>query len=250
MVGLVLLMSGCEEQVEVNDMTFTINVLSAKSTFIYYDIYPQYDEFEYATFVVSSDRLNKLGSRALIDSVHATLTPEHVYNKGVRILADHLEPGKRYYICCYRLNSRHKPIYSLIKKPQMTEVKVMSDLTFDYKTDGTVITIIPSNNSDHYFWDYLLKEETIREYRGVPMYYFYYMLQYYENYDMVNYMLSQGEDSDDASIYYNFKDHDTLYVMASYYDIKNHCTPDPQVRTMVYHAEGDSLELLPYSPHF
>ncbi|MCQ2346174.1 MAG: hypothetical protein MJZ82_05355 [Paludibacteraceae bacterium] len=236
----------CQKQQDVTDMSFTFNVLYVNTTLIYYDIYPQFNGVEYTTFVVSSAELNDKGTRAVIDSVQARIDEDHVYCTGIRMMIEDLQPGTRYYICCYRMDNKRNPIYMLIKHPVTTPIEKANDLTFEIAAEGSNLQILPSNSNDTYYWDYLTPEEADMEYMSNPLYYYYHMISYYETYEIMPHIVSQGPDKEDALLFYpNMEAGDTIIVMAGYYDVETRYAPEPYMWNAVY-TDSASFRFVPY----
>jgi len=229
------------------DNSFTFAVLQVSDNFIYCDVYPKYNDVNYTAFLISSDELNRQGTTAVIDSVQAQLTKDKIYNTAKRFLFSDLQAVARYYICCYRLDSRNHPIYELSKKPQSTVVPVENNFNVNYSAEGTVIKVHPTTN-DSYYWDYELKSVVDKDFGGNPRNYYYYRIYYYQNYEILEYLISTGEDREDAADFYpNLQAGDTLYMTAGFYDKPSGYYAAPIVHYAIFNEAG-TFDFQPINP--
>lgn len=232
---LLAMLTACEHY-DVNDATFTINVVYKQSTFAIYDVYPSVNGFEYTTFVCTLDELERLGTNGLIDSIYYTLNRATTYTKGKRTVLNNLKPDTEYFMCCFRLDSRHEPVYQLVKKAFNTpaEERLTIDVTITAKHDTIVLT---PTTSQSYYWSFSRRENIEDDYSGSMLYGFYNELAYYENYGMLQYMVCIGESEDAVFDYYQqsqWIDGDTLMVGVSPYNLRTGYCPEPKILYMMY----------------
>lgn len=232
---LVALLTACEHY-DVNDTTFTFNLVYKQSTFAVYDVYPSVNGFEYTTFVCTLDELERLGTNGLIDSVYYTLNRATTYTKGKRTVLNDLVPGTEYFMCCFRLNSRHEPVYQLVKKAFNTpaEEGLTIEVAVTAKHDTLVLT---PTTSQSYYWSYSRADDIKDRDKSSILYGFYNELAYYENYNMLQYMVCIGESEDAVFDYYpqsQWTNGDTLVLAVSPYNLRTGYCPEPDMLYVMY----------------
>lgn len=240
---LLAVLTACEHY-DVNDATFTFNVVYKQSTFMVYDVYPSVNGFEYTTFVCTLDELERLGTNGLIDSIYYTLNRATTYTKGRRTVLDDLKPGTEYFMCCFRLDSRHEPVYQLVKKAFNTpaEEGLQIEVTASAKHDTVVLT---PTTSQSYYWSYMRTDFVREAYNGDLLLGFYSELAYYENYNMLQYMVSIGESENAVFDYFpqsQWSNGDTLVVPVSPYNLRTGYCPPPNLLYMIY-QDGTFLSI-------
>ena len=85
----------------------------------------------------------------------------------------------------------HQLIGNPVSVPFHTKAIVGSDLTFDVKFYTDAVEIIPSDNSQAYYWDYENTDVIAYEYSS-PEYYYYQLTDMYEEYDFMNNLVDHG----------------------------------------------------------
>lgn len=144
---------------------------------------------------------------------------------------------------------RKEIIGQAVSTPFHTESLPPVSLDFEARVEGDVLTIIPSNDTDAYYWDY----ESIEYYWGnlssSVYFYMYEITDMYEQYGFIDHVLSHGRVS------YVFSEEDegmvegeTIVLSAVPY--ANHELADtPTIWMFVYHKDGDNTILQPmYGP--
>jgi len=86
-----------------------------------------------------------------------------------------LEPNTKYLVYAFCVNpDTMTPMGEMSYEYLTTTEIIKSDLTFkvrfDQKEDGPFITVMPSNDTEPYIWDYVETEETIREFGSIEAY--------------------------------------------------------------------------------
>lgn len=227
---------------EVTDDSFTFNIYYKQATFICYDIYPQYNGIKYTSFVATLDDLERLHTHGLIDSIYSTMSDNQVYTKSQRMVISDLMPDTEYFMCGFYLDSNNKPIYSLVKKAFYTPAIDLTEMEFEWEAQKDTIYVTPKG-ANNYYWSFFLKSIVDREYANNPNLAFFSELAYYSMYDMIQYVISSGKDSESVTDKLpSIQNNDTLYVLAAPFNLRTGYCPDPQIWLAIY--ENDSVKFL------
>lgn len=185
---LPLLLGACSMKVDNSTLDMTISRVRSGQAGI--EIFPISNDFYYTYGVVKVEEYNSYrNDRKFIEAdyeenervcgVLNALFEEYGYptksieellyfNGAIDEVLTNLEPNTDYYAYAYCLNSRKKPIHTLIKQPFTTPSKPHSDITFDVEmTDGETVRITPSND-DTYYWEATTKEAVFNYYEIAP----------------------------------------------------------------------------------
>lgn len=244
MLTILFCFSSCDD-FEVSDNSFTFNVFYKQANFICYEIYPQYNGIEYTTFVATLDALERLHTHGLIDSIYTELTDDKLYTKSTRQVVTDLQSDTEYFMCSFYMDSKHRPIYSLVKKAFHTPAVEEVNMSFEWNCADKIVTIKPSDGHT-YYWTFFMKKDVDMEYEANPSYAFYSELAYYETYGMTQYVVSSMDDegliTDQCP---SVVEGDTLYFVASPYNLRTGYCPVPEVWYGIY--DPMQFDILPVS---
>ncbi len=259
LVSALILLSACKKE-KVTSSTFDMSVSKIQSSAVWIDVIPENNDFYYRVGIVSVADYAKIESDAkfiandyaemldLYDTICELLGRDNVKSfeetmfevgaiDGQRQM---LQPETDYYLYAYRLDRKKKPIKTLIKLPFKTVKKPVSDITFSLTANGSQLMVKPSNN-DTYYWDHELKQNIDNNYFGSIYLCFSDIINTYYEYDFINSLLSQGNDSDDAAIYYPLSVGDTLQVACVGY--AGEPSSEYQFFEVVYRGENSPAEV-------
>jgi len=141
---------------------------------------------------------------------------ECLYKSAWYVPVTDLTPDTEYCLFAFPYDQNIMPVKKVTTCIFKTTKAVVSDIKFDVSVSGPIVTITPSNG-DSYFWTYERKETVDKEAISADYYFRSWVSKYWE-YGMFPEALSSGEESDDMSKYYNLKDGDQFYLMASGYE--------------------------------
>ncbi len=230
MAAVLMLLPSCKKET-VTSSTFDMSVSKIQSSAVWIDVIPENNDFYYRVGIVSAadyakyesdanfidndyaemlklyDTICELLGRDNVSSLEETLFEVGAIDGQRRML----QPETDYYLFAYRLNSKKKPIKTLVKLPFKTVAKPVSDITFALTAQGTELMVTPSNN-DTYFWDFELKQTVDDDYFGSIYYCFSDIIDNYYTYDFIDNLLSQGNDTTDWAYFYSLSEGDTLQV--------------------------------------
>ncbi len=186
---LSVLLSACSS-FTVDENTLILKVSRVRSTKVWLEIYPQTNEFYYVYDFVKVEEYEQYSSdrrfiehhfkdlQSITDEINdfleeagyqpTTLEELCFYRGAAGHILDYLQPETDYYVFAYCINSKNKPIYTLLKTPFTTSSKPASDITFQVEmADCDTVRITPSNN-DSYFWD-IVSKPSVYAYYELPM---------------------------------------------------------------------------------
>lgn len=181
----VVMLCGCSSFV-VDENTLDFTVQNVRSKKVKLEIIPKNNDFYYVYGIVSAEEYKQYDSdKSLIEADfkeqericnslneflkeygYPTRSIEEMcfYTGAVEEAVSDLQPETDYYAYAYCLNSRKRPIYTLIKRPFTTTTKPHSDITFKVEaTENHLIEITPSN-SDSYYWEAVSKQSVFDYY--------------------------------------------------------------------------------------
>lgn len=234
---VMMILSSCGNELDITDESMTFNVFYKQSTFICYDVYPQYNGFEYFTFVATLGSLEKLSSVGLIDSAFATISEADICTKSKRTIIRNLAPGTEYFMCCVYLNADHRPIYYLLKKAFSTPAEDPFSTTFECYADRDTLVIHPSD-ATFYFPRCYSKKQIDTQYDRSPALAFYTDAANYSNYNLMDYFLFSGDlKVVPATEIPSLSEGDTICMLVSPYNIRTGYCPSPQIWYGVYREE-------------
>lgn len=185
---LPMLLGACSMKVDNSTLNMTISRIRSEQAGI--EIFPQSNDFYYTYGAVKVEEYNSYrNDRKFIEAdyeenervckVLNELFEEYGYptksieellyfNGAIDEMLSNLEPNTDYYAFAYCLNSRKKPIHTLIKQPFTTPAKPHSDIAFDVvMTDRETARITPTNH-DTYYWEASTKEAVFNYYEIDP----------------------------------------------------------------------------------
>lgn len=128
-----------------------------------------------------------------------------------------LEPDTEYCAFAYPYDWDIMPVKQVTTFMFKTPKAVVSDIKFTVVLTGSILTMIPSNE-DKYFWIYDSKENMEKEAGGDAESYYRLLVRKFWEYNLFPDALSVGPEIEDITKYFNLKDGDQFYVMASGYD--------------------------------
>lgn len=186
---LSVLLSACSS-FTVDENTLILKVNRVRSTKVWLEIYPQTNEFYYVYDYVKASEYEQYSSdrrfiehhfkdlQYITDEINSflqesgyeptTLEELCFYRGAAGYLLDNLEPETDYIVFAYCINSKNKPIHTLLKTPFTTGSKPTSDITFQIEIAGRdTVRITPSNN-DSYYWD-IVSKPSVYAYYELPM---------------------------------------------------------------------------------
>lgn len=186
---LSVLLSACSS-FTVDENTLILKVSRVRSTKVWLEIYPQTNEFYYVYDFVKVEEYEQYSSdrrfiehhfkdlQSITDEINdfleeagyqpTTLEELCFYRGAAGHILDYLQPETDYYVFAYCINSKNKPIYTLLKTLFTTGSKPASDITFQVEmVDRDTVRITPSNN-DSYFWD-IVSKPSVYAYYELPM---------------------------------------------------------------------------------
>lgn len=163
---------------------------------------------------------------------HSSFADMFCYKGPRTIKSIQLSSGENWLLLVFQMNPQtQKPIGSLYKVPFSTLPVEMKEMSFEIQAQGDRFTIVPSDMERTWFWEYEAKEK-IEEIYGSPYFFFYDIIDMYEEYDFLENLLCQGAvryflPSDDPSI-----KEDVKYTMSL-----SGCGWDGEITSEVYYVE-------------
>lgn len=187
LAGAALLLGACTP-FTVNENTIVFRIDRIRSEKAWVEVYPEMNDFYYIYGAVSADEYSTYRSdkdfikkdfeeqQQLCKDLNELFEEygyptasleELLFYKGIADeMIDGLKPQTDYYAYAYCLDSRHKPIYTLVKQPFTTTEKPHSDIQFEVTmASNDTFTITPSN-SDTYYWEAVSKQAVFDYYEA------------------------------------------------------------------------------------
>lgn len=228
-LAAVLLLSGCAKEklvtkpcgfdvriewVRSSKLQFTVKADNENATYVYGIM--SLDDSDMSTW--SDERLMEWQLEWMMDTYElmqeeqdeddAPLSPFYQLFcfKGSRTIKEtRLSPGCNYQVLVFQVNPETlKAIGPLYRVPFTTVPMEKKDITFTLQNYGDSFTIIPSDPEVDWFWEYET-EERIDDVYGAAFFFFYNIIDMYDEYDFLSHLLCKGPEEwrfpeDDPSI--------------------------------------------------
>ena len=160
---------------------------------IHHSVEEQYNmgDRELAEYFISIDKLS-YETRKEYGEILGSFTDFSCY-RGERTLREtNLRPDSDYRLLVYQVNPK---TYEVLGKPVSTLVHTLpiasEDLDFTFQVQGEKLTIIPSDPSRTYYWDYDLQTRIYDNYMS-PFAFYYSLLDMFDEYGFMQEVYSKG----------------------------------------------------------
>ena len=248
----ILLMGACtkEKAVSTKPCEFEITIDWVKGSKVQFTVTPDNPNAAYAYGIIAEDDVLDTSSdsqfmewqlgwmKESYDALEADGIPHSSFldlfcYKGTRTIRNiRLSTGKDWLLMLFQVNPEtQEAIGPLYKIPFSTPPVEMMEMSFEILAQGERFTIVPSDLDRTWFWEYEATEK-IEEVYGNPYFFFYEIIDMYEQYDFLDNLLCQGVErwilpSDDPSI-----KEDVSYTMSL-----SGCGWDGEITSDVYYVE-------------
>lgn len=262
--ALLLFAAACNKVPQLSDNPISIEITNLQPKNVWFDIIPENNDFYYYFDVCSVAEYDKFSSDAsfikeqddFLREVYKIVQDfgptgsfeetclyrdaifEAFYGNGII-----LEPEHDYYVFAYPYDKKGQPIDKLVKVRFTTPSEKHSDITFQLSLEGSVITVVPSNN-DKYLFDYDSVADINLSYAGAPSFFFNQMISVYEEYGFMDSMISRGKDSEDMLDFIDIEPGDKVYLGVAGYD--NGLTTEVSYYVLTYNGPDLPGTIEPY----
>jgi len=229
----VLTLAGCTKIPSLSDTPFTITVKSVQSNAVWADVIPETNDFRYNFGAVSvADYEQKYhNDESMIQAKDAedkefwqknlkdkiSFSDAFLYNGAYFVKSVDLEPDTDYYIFAFPYDGDDNPVCKVVKQRITTMSYKPSDIEFSVCLQGSVISVVPSNN-DRYYFDYETVETVVNDFGDDPELFYTYLVHKYEEYGFMPELMCQGPQDSDIADYYSITPGQQFYMVASGYD--------------------------------
>lgn len=247
----VLLLAGCvKEKIVTTPCHFDVQVDWVKGTRVQFTVTPDNPNAAYAYGVVSQENDVAMWAdeeimewqlewmRNSFDGMMAQGMPVTNFTdmfcyKGERTIKEtRLSASTNWWLLVFQINPEtRKSIGPLYKQPFQTEDVDWADMDFSIRLDGNRFTIVPSDATRTWFWEYE-RADRISDVYGTAESFFYRIIDMYDEYDFLDNLLCEGAQrcifpDDDPSVKEGVK-----YTLAM-----AGCDEDGEITSDVYFAD-------------
>lgn len=252
MLAALTLLAGCQKTPELSDQPFTVTIKSVQARAMWADIIPEYNDFGYNYGIVTVKEFEQTykTDEALIAAKDAvdkdyweknlkekmSFRDAFLYTGAYFVKGEPLEPETEYYIFTFPYDSKDNPVCKVVKERFKTTAFKPSSLSFTVSMNGSVATVVPSNNDDSYYFDFDTVESINTNFNGDPSYFYSYIIYKYEEYGFMSETKCKGVTNDDFKEYFNLKPNQEFYLVCSGYD--NGITSEYTIFKVTYVGEN------------
>lgn len=256
-----LAFTGCSKKsrLETSECNFQINITQVSATKVYFEVVPDNVYACYLWWACTSDSkeydLSKeeLARQMLSDSkisyevmkgesdVYASFADAFLFRGKRTFTCKSLMPDAPGKIVLAQVNPNTREIIGEPVEVRFTTTEDnYRDMTFRASFQGTVLTIIPSDPSRTYFWDYISERQAEDDFTTLYLYY-YNLVYMYEDYGFMAGLCKKGTDSFDLSQDANIVPGVKYYLVISAYE-EGEISSDLTFYNFVYYPEGCVME--------
>ncbi len=216
-------------------MTYTLEVADEKIFFdsAWLDVIPSTNDFRYVPGCVSAAEMAGYSDdKSFIDRYWADLKAtysefgltgddflEAVTSQGADFCyLPSLEPDSDYVCFVFTIDNDGVPLDQLHKCSFKSKPYLQSTMTFEMSMTGSVLTVIPSNETECFFFEYDDKATIDTEFGGSPLLYHYYVVWMYQEYGFIESQKDKGRVTSDFADFFNLEEGDSFYLTASAYN--------------------------------
>ncbi len=213
-IAALCLLPSCtpQNQGQTSASPYEVTLDEVKGTKIKFTMAPDYPDAAFSYIVIPEEEGRGHSVRELVNIQIAELrvlydtwaaeNPSHegrfqdmfCYSGKRSIKSRYLTDDTDYKLIVYQLNPFTYDVLGDIFSVNFHTPKVeITEMDFDVVIDGDKLSIIPSDNNITYYWDYELKSKVYDDFLN-PYFYFYSLLDLYEDYDFMDHLLSKGPD--------------------------------------------------------
>jgi len=252
LLATVLVLAGCAKDHGLSDQPFTIGIKSVQAKAVWADIVPESNDFSYNYGTVSiKDYEEKYKTdEALIKAIdkedkeywennlkdQMSFSDAFLCNGAYFLKGSPLEPETDYYVFAFPYDKNENPICKVVKQRFRTTDFIPSDIDFSVSLNGSVITVVPTDSTDTYYYDYDKVESVNTNFKGSPSLMYYYLVYKYEEYGFLSEMTVQGPDESDMSEFFTLSPGQEFYLVGSGYN--NGVNSQYRIFKLTYAGEG------------
>jgi len=247
-----LAIAGCSKKEQpLSDHPFDITTPKVEATRAVVDVIPENNDFHYMFGIMDAETFELVGEQMFIEVVDKLLKETYkvlfdttslenfldwMYRGAYDETYHDLKPMSRYIVYALPYIDTIPAAEKFTKLEFLTPELKVSDNTFSVSVEGSVISVVPSNN-DQYFFDYCDSVELAKNYGKIELFYKESIDTYWE-YGFLENFLVKGNNQEDIQDYYDekIKDGDIFYMAISGYD--NGITTELKYYKIVVHFGG------------
>lgn len=228
-----LLLTGCSKMPVLSDHPFTIGISSVQAKAVWADVVPETNDFNYnfgTVTVKDYEEIYKTDEALILAKdkedreyweknlkEHISFRDAFLYRGAYFLNGSPLEPETDYYIFAFPYDKDDKPVCKLVKQRFKTASAILSDIDFTVTLNGSVISLVPSND-DTYCFEYETLETVNENFGGSPSLFFSTLIYKYEEYGFMADRTEKGTAESDIAPFYTLTTGMEFYLVASGYN--------------------------------